>query len=95
MRLRWPWSRPSSGHDMTCQEAVSLVTAYLDGALDSGDHHRLEEHLEECPHCREHVKQIQTTIRVMGEVRTDDLDPSAREDLIDLYRRWRREGHDD
>jgi hypothetical protein len=41
------------------------------------------------------VKQIQTTIRVMGEVRTDDLDPSAREDLIDLYRRWRREGHDD
>ena len=38
---------------------------------------------------REHVKQIQVTIAVAGRVRDDDLDPLAREDLMDLYRRWR------
>lgn len=95
MNLRWPWARRSAGHDMTCREAVALVTAYLDGALGLGDHDRLERHLDECPHCREHVKQIETTILVMGEVRADDLDPVAREELMELYRRWRGEGESD
>lgn len=88
MRMRWPWRRHGTSHDMTCREAVSLVTAYLDGALRASDHDRLERHLEECPHCREHLHQIETTIRFMGQVRADDLDPTVREDLIDLYRRW-------
>ena len=91
MNIRWPWTRRSGGHDMTCREAVSLVTAYLDGALSFSDHDRLERHLDECPHCREHVKQIEATILVVGEARVDDLDPVAREDLMDLYRRWRAE----
>jgi anti-sigma factor RsiW len=91
MKLRWPWTRRSVGHDMTCREAVSLVTAYLDGALGLGDLDRLERHLDECPHCREHLKQVEATILAVGEVRMDDLDPLAREDLMDLYRRWRSE----
>lgn len=91
MKVRWPWGRRAGGHDMTCREAVALVTAYLDGALGSGDHERLERHLEECPHCQEHLKQIQATILVAGEVHADDLNPLAREDLMDLYRRWRGE----
>lgn len=86
MRLRWPWS---SGHDITCEQAVALVTAYLDGALAPQERGRFERHLAECPHCREHLKQIEVTILVAGEARPDDLDPLAREDLMDLYRRWR------
>jgi anti-sigma factor RsiW len=92
MKVRWPWTRRSSAHDMTCREAVSLITAYLDGALATGDHDRLEQHLEECPHCREHLKQIEATILVSGAVRAEDLDALAREDLMDLYRRWLDEG---
>jgi anti-sigma factor RsiW len=88
MKLRWPWVRRGGEHDMTCREAVSLITAYLDGALGSGDHYRLEQHLEECPHCREHLRQIEATILVTGAVRAEDLDAPAREDLMDLYRRW-------
>jgi anti-sigma factor RsiW len=80
---------------MTCREAVGLVTSYLDGALSAADHDRLERHLEECPHCREHVKQIETTIRIAGEVRTDDLDTQAQTDLISLFRRWRHEDDGD
>jgi anti-sigma factor RsiW len=75
---------------MTCREAVGLVTAYLDDALRAADRDRLERHLEECPLCQEHVRQIEMTIRIMGQVREDDLDPAAREDLVELYRRWRR-----
>lgn len=94
MKVRWPWTR-AGGHDMTCREAVALVTAYLDGALGSSDLDRFERHLGECPHCREHVKQVQATIRVAGQVRPDDLEPDAREDLMDLYRRWHSEDESD
>jgi anti-sigma factor RsiW len=77
---------------MTCREAVSLVTAYLDGALESSEHDRFERHLDECPHCSEHVKQIEATILVTGQAVPDDLDPLARQELMEVYRRWL---HDD
>jgi anti-sigma factor RsiW len=91
MKIRWPWARRAGGHDLTCREAVALVTAYLDGALGLREHDLLERHLDECPHCSEHLKQIEATILVTGELRVEHLDPLAREDLIDLYRRWRSE----
>jgi predicted anti-sigma-YlaC factor YlaD len=90
MKVRWPWARRTSGHDMTCREAVSLVTDYLEGALAPGDRARFEEHLDECPHCREHLDQIEAAILMAGRVQVDDLDPEVQLDLMDLYRRWRR-----
>ena len=77
------------GHDITCQQAVGLVTEYLEGSLVDDDRARFEAHLAECPHCTEHVRQIQVTVAVAGRASVDDLDPVAREDLMDLYRRWR------
>jgi anti-sigma factor RsiW len=88
VRLRRGRQTPS-GHDITCQQAVALVTAYLDSALRQDDQARFEAHMAECPMCREHLKQIEASIRVTGEVRAEDLDPTTREDLTDLYRRWR------
>jgi anti-sigma factor RsiW len=87
--MRFLRRRRPSGHDITCREAVSLVTAYLDGALHRADRDRFEAHLDECPHCAEHLRQIEAAILVTGTIRVDDLDPLAREDLMDLYRRWR------
>jgi anti-sigma factor RsiW len=90
--VRVGWRRRVSGHDTNCEQAVSLVAAYLDGALKSGDLARFEAHIAECPMCREHLKQIETTILVTGELRAEDLDPLAREDLMNVYRRWRDSG---
>ena len=87
MRLRR--RRRPSGHDINCQQAMLLVAAYLDGALPSADRDRFEAHLDECPHCSEHLKQIEATILVTGEARAEDLDPVARADLMAQNRRWR------
>lgn len=81
--------RAPSGHDMTCQQAVELVTDYLDDALPGDQAALFRAHLAECPHCTEHLAQIRLTVAATGQVRADDLDPLARADLIDLYRRWR------
>jgi hypothetical protein len=36
-----------------------------------------------------HLRQIRTAVAVTGRIREDDLDATARADLMDLYRRWR------
>lgn len=79
----------AGGHDINCAQAVSLVTAYLDGTLTQAERARFEAHLADCDNCTEHVKQIQVTVAAAGRVREDDLDPRVREDLMNLYRRWR------
>jgi anti-sigma factor RsiW len=77
--------------DIVCQQAVELVTDYLEGALSRRDRRRFESHLRACPNCSAYLEQIRITIAVTGAVETDDLTPEARQDLSALYRRWRSE----
>ncbi|MGO8860792.1 MAG: zf-HC2 domain-containing protein [Acidimicrobiales bacterium] len=77
--------------DIVCQQAVELVTDYLEGVLSLRDRRRFERHLRACPNCSAYLAQIRTTIALAGAVETDDLSPEARQDLSDLYRRWRAE----
>ena len=74
---------------LVCRQAVSLMTDYLDGALDERDRDRLEAHLATCPHCSEYLAQIRATIAAAGHVEPDDLSPEALDDLVVLYRNWR------
>ena len=78
-------------HDITCRQAVALMTDYLDGVLSPDDRALIEAHLGECEGCAEHLRQIRITVAVTGGTGEEDLDPAAREDLMDLYRRWRRD----
>ena len=78
-------------HDITCRQAVALMTDYLDDALGPDDQALMEAHLAECASCAEHLRQIRITVAVTGRIREEDLNPAAREDLMDLYRRWRRD----
>jgi anti-sigma factor RsiW len=77
--------------DIVCQQAVELVTDYLEGALSRRDRRRFEAHLRACPNCSAYLEQIRTTIALSGSIKPEDLTPEARNDLIDLYRRWRSE----
>lgn len=75
--------------DLKCQQAVELVTDYLDGALTRRQRRRFEAHLAACPNCSAYLDQIRTVIAMTGSVGPDDLTPDARADLTELYRRWR------
>jgi anti-sigma factor RsiW len=74
---------------LVCRQAVELMTAYLDGAIDGNDRDRLEAHLAGCPHCSEHLAQIRVTIDALGHVEPDELSEDALDDLVGLYRAWR------
>jgi anti-sigma factor RsiW len=74
--------------DIVCQQAVELVTDYLEGALSRRDRRRFEAHLRACPNCTAYLEQIKVTILLAGAVGPEDLTPEARQDLTELFRRW-------
>jgi anti-sigma factor RsiW len=75
--------------DVVCQQAVELVTDYLEGALPRADRRRFEAHLAGCPHCTEYLAQMRKTIELTGSLRPDDLSPQVQDEFIALYRQWR------
>jgi anti-sigma factor RsiW len=77
--------------DIVCQQAVEMVTDYLEGSLSRRDRRRFESHLRGCPNCSTYLEQIRMTIELTGAMDPEELTLDAKRDLIDLYRRWRSE----
>ncbi len=75
--------------DLVCVQAVELVTDYLEGALPRRERERFEAHLRACDGCDEYLRQVEATIRALGTVRPEDLEPETREGLLELYRQFR------
>ncbi len=80
--------------DLVCQQAVELVTDYLEGVLPRAERRRFESHLAGCPHCTEYLAQMRATIDLTGRVTPEDLTPQMQDEFIALYRQWRA-GRDD
>ena len=77
--------------DMACQELVELVTAYLDGSLSRSDRRRFRAHISGCDHCTAYVEQMRLVIEATGSITEDDLEPAAREELLEAFRVWKGE----
>ena len=71
---------------MDCNELVELVTAYLDEALDADTRARFDAHLADCDGCENYLQQFRTTVRTLGEVRDNELDPDFRNKLLQAFR---------
>ena len=80
--------RLGPGRSLVCQQAVELVTDYLEGALSPARRRRFEGHLAGCPDCPEYLIQMRALIALAGSITPDDLTPRMRSELIGLYRRW-------
>ena len=78
--------------DLTCKELVELVTEYLEESLSPRVRAQFEEHLAVCPGCDTYLEQMRQTIRAMGELTEDSLEPETREKLLALFRNWKRFG---
>ena len=76
---------------LLCQQAVELMSDYLDGSLSRRDRKRLERHLAGCDACSAYLEQMRVTIVASGVVVADDLTPEVLETLTDLFRRFHEE----
>ncbi|MGH3234654.1 MAG: zf-HC2 domain-containing protein [Streptosporangiaceae bacterium] len=87
--------------DLVCQQAVELVTDYLEGTLSRTARRRFEAHLaveahlagcpHGCPHGTEYLAQMRETVSLAGRLAPEDLTPQTQDEFVDLYRRWRSE----
>lgn len=80
-----------AGESLTCQELVELVTDYFDNALGPADRARFDAHVAECPGCDIYLRQMQTTLELIGATADLETRPEVSE-LLDAFRDWRRSG---
>jgi anti-sigma factor RsiW len=74
---------------LACQELVELVTAYFDGSLSRTDRRRFRRHISGCDNCTAYVEQMGLVIEASGRLTEDDLEPAAREELLEAFRGWK------
>jgi anti-sigma factor RsiW len=77
--------------ELRCQQAVELLTDYLEGALSPRARARLAGHLRTCDGCRAYLDQLQATISALGQAELQPPDPAVRAQLVELYRRYHAE----
>ena len=71
---------------MDCNELVELVTAYLDGSLDTETRARFDTHLVECDGCENYLQQFRATVDTVGKINQDTIDPAFRDRLLNAFR---------
>ena len=74
---------------LSCQELVELVTAYLEDALPDEERARFEEHLAACGNCQLYLEQMRATIELVGQLSPDALSPQAERELLEAFRTWK------
>jgi len=69
--------------ELTCREVAEFLAAYLDDELAARQKERFEEHLAECPDCRNYLEQYEVT-RTVGKaaLEADASDAGVPEDLV-------------
>ena len=77
------------GRELTCQELVELVTAYLEGTLPGRHRRRFEAHLAACDRCTAYLAQMEMTIRITGTLAKEDVGEEQRAVLLAAFRDWR------
>lgn len=75
-------------NDLTCQELVELVTAYLENTLSEVDRARFEVHLTVCNGCTHYVEQMRVTIQLVGRLSETMIAPEPKRVLLDAFREW-------
>jgi anti-sigma factor RsiW len=72
-----------------CRVMVELVTDYFEGTLPEDDRARFEAHISACGHCAAYVEQMRVTLRVVGHLGPEDLDPEVERGLLEVFRLWK------
>ncbi|MFN0247073.1 MAG: anti-sigma factor family protein [Kofleriaceae bacterium] len=74
----------------SCKQITEIVTDYLEGRMGLADRVRFQMHLGMCKHCREHVRQMKTTIAVLGKLPDEPSPEDARDELRKRFADWHR-----
>lgn len=82
----------TDNNELSCKELVEIITEYLEGTLPLPERIRFEEHLQVCEGCRNYLGQMRQTIQTVGQLKSKALAPAAQQELLQLFRGWKKSG---
>lgn len=77
-------------NDITCKELIDFISDYRDGQLDLAARKRFDEHLRDCPPCRDYIRMYEDTIRLSKDALNDPAIPKPPDSLIKAILNARR-----
>jgi anti-sigma factor RsiW len=72
---------------VNCKAIISQVSDYIDGDINIRLKKEIELHLEDCPECKEVVRQVRLTVEIFRKSPEPDLAPDVHTRLHDTLRR--------
>lgn len=77
---------------LTCQEAVELVTDYLEEALLPEMESTFNQHLDACPGCNIYVAQMRRTLQTLRRLVDETISTEEQGELLQLFQTWQKQG---
>jgi anti-sigma factor RsiW len=75
--------------DLSCQELVELVDAYLGDLLAHDERLAFDAHLTDCDACSTYLEQMKTVLVLANAVGKTPPPEEVAEPLLELFQRWR------
>ena len=76
---------------LTCQEAVELVTDYLETALLAEMQAKFDQHLETCAGCVVYLDQMRQTIQTLRQLTAESTPSQTQQALTQQFRDWQKD----
>jgi hypothetical protein len=76
--------------DLVCQQAVELVTDYVENVMTSDERIRFERHLSTCAACTNYVEQVRSTAAALGHAQPEPPSAETRTALLEAFRDFKR-----
>ena len=76
---------------LRCNEAVELVTEYLEKALLPEMETLLHQHLDSCPDCTIYVDQMRRTLHTLRRLTDPTTSGEEKVALLQLFHEWQKD----
>ncbi len=74
---------------MVCRDVTELVTDFVEGRMSFWDRMRFQLHIAMCRNCREYVRQIRKTLRLLGDSPPEPPTPEVEAELLRCFKDWK------
>jgi len=78
-----------AGTMLVCRDVTELVTDYAEGRMSFWDRVRFQLHIGMCRHCREYMRQMRTTRKLLGESPPEPPSSEVETELLRRFEDWK------
>jgi len=78
------------GTMLVCHDVTELVTDFVEDRMSFWDRTRFQLHIGMCRHCREYVRQMRKTSRLLDETPSEPPSPDVEAEMLRRFKDWKR-----